>query len=146
LKVQYPDPATENLLWRLYLSYEDCLQLNDPIDPELELGADEEKEIKDMEIAMIESANKLHVFRTDVRLKKERQTPPSPSININMNLQVPPGVQPQQLPVQIQQVIQQMVGQLQQQVAQLVSQEIIRQSPLKAIGGRAYGGRWVPVA
>lgn len=145
LKVQYPDPTIEDSLWHLYMSYEECLHLNDPIDPELELGNDEEKEIKDAEIAMIESVNKLHVFRTNVKLKKERQIPQSPSININMNLQLPPGVQPQQLPAQIQQVIQQMVGQLQQQIAQLVAQELIRQSPLKSIGGRAYGGRWVQV-
>jgi len=145
LKVQYPDAATENLLWSLYLLYEDYLHLNNPIDPEFELGNDEEKEIKDTEIAIIESENKLHVFRTNVKLKKERQIPQSPSININMNLQLPPGVQPQELPSQIQQVIQQMVGQLQQQVAQLVAKEIVRQSPLKAIGGRAYGGKWAQV-
>jgi len=146
LKVQFPDTTTEELMWRLYLLYEDHLKLNEPLDPELEIGTNEEKEIKDTEIAIIESVKRLHVFRTNIKLKKERQVPQSPSININMNLQLPPGVQPQQLPAQIQQVIQQMLGQLQQQVAQLVAQEIIRQSPLKAIGGRVYGGRWEQMA
>lgn len=145
LKVQYPNPNTEDLLWQLYLSYEDDLKLKEPIDPELELGTQEEKEMDDLEIAIIESINKLHVFKTNVKLKKDRQIPQSPSININMNLQLPADVPPQQLPAQIQQVIQQLMAQLQQQIAQLVAQEITRQSPLKGIGGRVYGGRWVQV-
>lgn len=143
LKVQYPDQAIEDLLWKLYLSYEDDLNLNNPIDPELEISTQEEKEISDMDIAIIESVKKLHVFKTNVKLKKDRQVPQSPNFNININLQLPPGIQPQQLPTQVQQVIQQLMGQLQQQVAQLVTQEIVRQSPLKGISGRVYGGRWV---
>jgi hypothetical protein len=112
LKVQYPDPTTEDLLWRLYLSYEDDLQLNDTIDPDLQLGTQEESEMGDLEIAIIESVNKLHVFKINVRLKKDRQIPQSPNININMNLQFPANIQPQQLPAQIQQIIQQMMAQL----------------------------------
>ena len=94
---------------------------------------------------MIESAQKLHIFKTNVKLKKERQVPQSPNININMNLQLPPNVQPAQLPAGVQQIIQQMMGQLQQQIGQLVMQEITRQSPLKGISGRVFGGRWVQV-
>lgn len=145
LKVNYPDSNIEDLMWRLNLLYEEDLKLNEPIDPELELGNQEEKEIKDTEIAIIESVRKLHAFRTNVKLKKERQVPQSPNININLNLQLPAGTQPQQLPAQVQQAVQQMMGQLQQQVAQLVAQELVRQSPLKGIGGRAYGGKWVEV-
>ena len=145
LKIQYPDSSTEDLIWRLYLLYEEHLKLNEPVDPELELGDDEEKQIDNMEIALIESVQKLHIFKTNVKLKKERQVPPSPNVNINMNLQLPANIQPQQLPAQVQQAIQQMMGQLQQQIGQLVMQEIIRQSPLKGIAGRAYGGRWVQV-
>ena len=145
LKVMYPDAATEDKIWRLYLLYEEYLELDKPIDPEVELANDEEKEIKDLEIALIESSQKLHIFKNNVKLKKERQIPPSPSININLSLQLPSNIQPQQLPAQFQQVMQQLMGQLQQQIGPLVNQEIVKQSPLKGISARVFGGRWVQV-
>lgn len=145
LKILYPNATTEDKIWRLYLTYEQYFKLDKPIDPEVELANDEEKEITDLQIALIESAQKLHVFTTNVKLKKDRQIPPSPNINLNLNLQLPPNIQPQQLPAQLQQVMQQMMNQFQQQIGPLVAQEIARQSPLKGIAGRVIGGRWVQV-
>jgi hypothetical protein len=142
LSTIFPDANTEKLLWQLYLMYEDFLKLNDPIHPEVELANDERKNLENLPIAIIESIKKLHIFKTDIELKKERRIPPSPQINLNVNLQLPPNIQPAQIPQQVQQILQQLMTQISQIIPQMVQQEIVRQSPIVGIGGRAYGGKW----
>jgi len=68
--------------------------------------------------------------------------PPSPQINLNVNLQLPPGIQSDQIPQQAQQILQQLMAQISQNITQMVQQEIVRQSPIVGIGGRVYGGKW----
>lgn len=143
LPIIFPDNKTEDMIWQLYLRYENFLELNEPVDPETELGGDEEKTIENLPMAVIESAKKLHIFKANVNIKKERNVPPSPNININVNLQLPAGIQPNQIPQQAQQVLQQLLAQISQNMPQLVQQEIVRQSPVKGISGRVYGGKWV---
>jgi len=55
-----------------------------------------------MPVALIESVKKLHIYKTKIELKKNRKVPPSPQINLNLNLQLPPGIQPAQIPQQSQ--------------------------------------------
>ena len=69
--------------------------------------------------------------------------PPNPQININLGLQLPPGISPQQIPQQVQQIINHLLNQISQMIPNIVQQEIVRQSPVIGIEGRAYGGRWV---
>jgi hypothetical protein len=142
LSVTFPDENTEKLLWQLYLTYEDFLELNDPIHPEIELVSDERKILENLPIAVIESVKKLHIFETKVEISKNRKVPPSPQINLNVNLQLPPGIQPAQIPQQAQQILQQLMAQISQNITQMVQQEIVRQSPIVGIGGRVYGGKW----
>lgn len=98
--------------------------------------------MENLSIAIIESLKKLHIFKTDVELKKDRRIPPSPQINLNVNLQLPPSIQPAQIPQQEQQILQQLLTQISKIVPQMVQQEIVRQSPIVGIGGRVYGGTW----
>jgi len=143
LPIDYPDNELEDLMWRLYLEYENYLKLREPIHPEMVLRDKENEIIEDMPIAVIESASKLHMFRINIELRKKRNIPSNPQININLGLQLPPGITPQQLPQQFQQILNSLLAQISQQVAEIVRQEIIRQSPVIGIEGRAYGGRWV---
>lgn len=46
LPIIFPDENTENLIWQLYLVYEDFLKLNEPVHPEIELANDEKKKWK----------------------------------------------------------------------------------------------------
>ena len=142
LPVIFPDKDTENLIWQLYLMYEDFLKLNEPIHPEIELANDENKILENLPIATIESLKKLHIFKTNIELKKNRRVPPSPQINLNVNLQLPPGIPPAQIPQQAQQILQRLMAQISQNITQMIQQEIIRQSPIIGIGGRVYGGKW----
>lgn len=142
LPVYTADDKMEELLWRLYLKYEDFLKLNDPIYPETELGNEESKTLEDVPSALIESAEKMHLFRHNIQLNKNRKIPPSPQININANLALPPNINPAQIPRQAQQILEKFVSQISQQISQMVQQEIARQSPVTGFSGRSYGGKW----
>jgi len=142
LPITYPESKLEDLMWELYLKYEDFFELREPIHPEILLRDKENDEISEMPIAVIESVNKLHIFKTYVDLKKKRKIPPSPQININLGLQLPAGIQPQQIPQEAQQVLDQIVNQISQQIPKIVQEEIVRQSPVIGLEGRAYGGKW----
>ena len=142
LPVDFADDKMEALMWALYLKYEYFLELNNPIYPEIELSKHESKTLENIPIAVIESAEKLHIFRNSIQINKNRQIPPSPQININFNLDLPPNIEPNQIPQQAQQILQQLVSQISQQISQMVHQEIARQSPIIGIGVRSYGGKW----
>jgi hypothetical protein len=142
LSIIFPSEDIEKSLWQLYLMYEDFLQLNNPIHPEVELASDEKKIMENLPVAIIESDKKRHIFKTNVELKKNRKVPTSPQINIKVNLQLPPGIQPNQIPQQAQQVLQQITQNALQNITQEVQREIVRQSPIIGIGGKAYGGKW----
>lgn len=142
LPVIFPDDKTEDLIWQLYLKYEDFLNLREPIYPEIELGNDENKILENLPLALIESVKKLHIFKANIDLRKDRKIPSAPQINLNVNLQLPPNIQPAQLPQQAQQILQQLMAQISQNITQMIQQEIIRQSPVLGIGVRIYGGKW----
>jgi len=142
LPIIFPDYKTENSIWQLYLKYENFLKLSDPIYPEIELAEDENKIMENLPVAVIESVKRLHIYKANVDLRKNRKVPSSPQININVNLQLPPSIQPAQIPQQAQQILQQLMTQISQNITQLVQQEIVRQSPIIGIGGRVYGGKW----
>lgn len=142
LPVDSADDNIEELMWALYIKYEDLLQLNDPIDPEIKLGSKESMTLENCPMAVIESARKLHLFRANIQLNKNRQLPSSPQININLNLALPPGIQPNQIPQQTEQILQELNAQIAQQIPQMVQQEIVKQSPVIGFGNRIYGGKW----
>ena len=134
----------ENLMWQLFEEYEKELELRDNLDPETLLADnEEEKELKDLPLAFIESTEKLHRFETQAKFRKKRNVPNAPQININLSLGLPANINPQQVPQQLQQAINQIMQQIMQSLPSLVQQEIIRQSPIVGFEGRTYGGRWV---
>jgi len=142
LPIEMPDDALEEALWSLYLKYEEFLKLTEPLDPIVALTGKEEEHFEQIPIAVIESANKTHVFATRIDFKRRRQVPPNPQISINLGLNLPPNIKPEQIPPQVQEIIQQMINQIAQNVQQLVQKEIVRQSPEVGINIRVYGGRW----
>jgi hypothetical protein len=144
LPVDKPDEDLETLIWNLYQEYERLLQLTEPIDPE-ELLTRENKEeyaIDSIPIAIVETIPKLDMFELNTFFRRKRQVPPNPQININMNLGLPPGIDPTKLSQNFQQIVQQLMGQIAQAIPQIVQQEIVRQSPIVGIEGRTFGGMW----
>lgn len=143
LPVEEPDDNQEKVLWDLYLQYEELLKLAEPIDPMLVLGQKEEEHLGQVPLAIIESENKNHMYSMNVDLKRKRQIPTNPQINLNLSLNLPPDVRPETIPQQAQQLLQQMVNQIAQTLQQLIQQELNRQSPEIGIDFKVYGGKWV---
>lgn len=142
LPVVVPDAELEQLIWDLYLLYEAQLELGSPVDPESELEDSDEKDLGRLPVAIIESVAQTHIHCANAKLSKRRSVPSSPQINLNLNLQLPPGIDVSTLPVQSQEILHKMVEQLSQIVGQIVQQELNRQSPVTGIDIRTYGGRW----
>lgn len=142
LPIDFADDKMEDLMWALYLKYENFLELSDPIDPEIELSNQESKTFENIPIAVIESAGKLHIFRENIQINRNREIPSSPQININLNLTLPPDLKPEQIPQQAEEILQEMNSQIAEQISQIVQQEIVRQSPITGFRARNYGGKW----
>lgn len=142
LPVEIPSAELELLLWELYTEYEKMLQLIEPLDFEQLLRDREEQILPDLRLACIESVHRLDVFEHNLHIRRRRQIPNNPQININLNLALPAGVNLQALPQNIQQLFQQLIQQISQQIPSLVQQELVRQSPVMGIEARSYGGRW----
>jgi hypothetical protein len=143
LPVEIPDDKLETIILQLYLEYEQLLKLNEPIDPIATLSGKEEEHLADVPMAIIESENLIHAFKTQIDLKKRRQVPPNPQINLNVALNLPPNIKPEDIPQQSQQILQQMIDKVMQNLPRLIQQEIARQSPETGIDVRSYGGRWL---
>lgn len=143
LPVVFPERKVEDLMWELYLAYEEFLELRNPIDFDTLLGADDKHTVSDMPLAVIESLKMQHQFRMNADIVRKRNVPPNPQININLNLQLPPGLQPSQVPQQQQTLINQLLQQLSQLLPGLVHQEIMRQSPTVGFEARGYAGNWL---
>jgi len=144
LPIEDPTQELETLLWNLYIEYEDYLKINEPLDPIVALGTKEEYHEDKVPIAVIQSENLTHEFEVMLDIRRRRNVPANPQININLSFNLPPQVKPEQIPAQMQQVLQQLLSQLGSEVQKLVQQELIRQSPEAGLDIRVYGGRWIP--
>jgi hypothetical protein len=143
LDVAFADGPTEDLVWSLYLEYEDEFKLRETRDVEFYFPANNDLfERADTSVACIESEKHLHEFTCKARAQRIRNIPPNPAININLGFNFPGNVNPQQLPQQLQQLIQQFLQQAVQQLQGLVAQELQRQSPVVGLSVQGVGGVW----
>ncbi len=144
LSVDKPNEDLEMLIWNLYQEYEQMLQLAEPIDPEGLLTKENKEELAmaNIPLAVLESIPKLDIYELNAVYRRKRQVPPNPQININMNLGLPPGIDPTKLPQNFQKIVQPLLDQITQSIPQIVQQELIRQSPIVGFEGRTFGGQW----
>jgi hypothetical protein len=144
LQIKHASAREEELFWKLYLEYENLLKLDSNPDPGSYFAAGQDVYNEpDTAIACIESSKNLHLFRGELKMKKVRKMPQQPTININLGLQMPPGIQANAIPPQIQQAIQQLLQQGAQAIRDQVNAEITRQSPVTGIQSHLSGGKWV---
>jgi len=148
LQVERPTENLEDLIWQLFLQYEVALKLDSSHDPLGYFARDDQDDYRepDTAIACIESTEMLHAFKGEWRLRRIRKIPPQPTINVNLQLQLPPSIQPQAIPPNIQQAIQQLLQQGAVAVRDQVVAEITRQSPVERIEGHLVGGKWTRLA
>lgn len=89
-----PDLDIENDMWLLYLEYEQSLLLKEAFNPEdiLDTHKTDNYLMQNVEGAYIESENFSDTFKTNLKLSARRSTPQSLSVNINF--QLPQGIDP----------------------------------------------------
>lgn len=135
LNIINPEADLEELMWKLFLEYEEDLELNEPLITEdiLEDNNTDYHVMPSLKGGYIESEKYTHVFQTDMKLKARRATPQA--VTITVNFQLPPGATPNQ-------VNQQQLPQLQQQIQQLVFEELVRQSDVLAYESRLTRHNW----
>lgn len=136
-------------IWNLFLLYEEWLQLESCRDPNFyfkENSSDIYLE-KDAVIAVLESTEHTHVYECDLELKRVRNVPPNPQINLNLSLTLPPIEPPReagQVPDQVyQKLLPWIAEQVHKIVPGIVQQELARQSPVVDIQRRTMNGRWI---
>lgn len=145
LQVKEPDTDLEDLIWKLYLSYEGEFKLEESREPEGYFPSDSEDEYSEdgWQVACIESAEKLHVFEGRLKMKRIRGPTPTVNISINLPLQLPPTITPQNLPQNIQRILQQFMQNAGNQVRTQVMQQLAAQAPIVGIRSRLIGGKWI---
>ena len=134
LHIDEPDMSLENLMWNLYVEYEDDLRLADPLIAKdiLEDKNADTHVLSKASGAYIESENFYHVFETDVKLSLIRALPQNLTINTNLQLPANPD----------QSLDQQQLAQLQKQIEQLVREQVKKQSPIVGTGAELARSAW----
>jgi len=147
LTIEIPDDELEELIWSLYLNYEDTLNLMSTPDISWYIRDDENQIFSEenTDIAFIESLNMSHAYRGIFEVKMLRKIPENLNINLNLSLQMPPGIQLEELPQNISQVLGQIVQQAAPRIVELVRSEIVRQSPISAVASRHRFAKWTKI-
>lgn len=134
----------DGLLWDLLTEYEELMKLRDPIDPAVLIrSADEHREAAT--IAVIETSWGTSSFNGEIEVRATRQMPQNLQVAVNLNLQMPPNINPA-----AQAALQQFLAAAQQEIVQqahdAVQQALKQQAPVGNIEVAFRGGRWEFVA
>ena len=143
--MEKPERKLDSLMWRLLCKYEEELKLREPLDPGVAV-ANTDTYLEEGSIAIIESAKMTHQFNGQIQIKAKRQIPQNLNLSFNLNLQLPPGFNIQQLPEQAQQIMQQVIQGAQQaltqQAQQAVREALQQQAPIVGVEASFKGGMW----
>ncbi len=138
-------PELDRMMWALLLEYEKDLKLLSPIDPAAAV-AHTDPFTEDAVIAVIESTGMTYEFTGRIEIHAVRHMPANLQVTMNLNLQLPPGMNAQQLGANVQQALQQAVQQLQQtlgaQAHLAVFQAVKEQAPIMKIEAAFREARW----
>ena len=132
----------EAAMWDLLCAYERDLKLREPLDPNACLGS-QDHYVEDATIAVVESTDMLFEFRGQLDFQARRQMPQNLQVDLNLELQLPPGWDPSRLPVEVQGILQELQGQLQGPAHQAVRQALLTQAPITVVDVGFQGGKWV---
>lgn len=145
LPVEYASEKLDHLMWTLFEEYEELMCLNDPIDPSTSIPDNADDCDIQAILAVIESSHLTNAVPCTIRLKKIRQAPPQLNLNWNINVPLPPSIDPQNLPEATRALLGQYLEQFKGQAGAVVQAELNKIAPVVKIEGRATGGQWVDV-
>lgn len=145
LPVVVADPATDQAMWDLFESYEDDLRVREPLDPIEALGTND-RYSEDTVLAVVESSSGGFEFQAGIDVRAKRQLPQQLNVSLNVNLQMPAGLNVQQLPANLQAALQQVVQAAQQaavqQAQQAVQAALSAQAPVVGVDVALRGAMW----
>lgn len=129
----------DRAMWELLNEYETDLKVLDPIDPAAVTQNQDLYEEVDTTVAVLESAWASMEFRGRIEIIARRQMPQNFALNLNLQLQLPPGAA---VPANLQQTLQAVQQQVAQQVQQNVEAAMKKQAPVAGIEAAFRGGKW----
>ena len=142
----------EEDLWALYTEYRAFFQLENPFRPEEYLVANdlEEHTWDDLNLACVESENRVDICRKSVRVKRLRQVPPT--INLNLNKvqfpaislpTLPSGLNPQEIQALVEQVANTTMQQILNRAVRDAINGLVKSLPQKGFEHISLKSRWV---
>jgi hypothetical protein len=141
LPVVAADDALDDLMWQLLEQHEDDLKLLEPLDAVQAVAATDFYS-EDTTIAMIESTWAAYSFRGQIEIRAQRQQPPQLNLSLNLNVQLPAGLNPQDQ-AQAQEFLQAAQQAILQQAQQALQDALRSQAPLQGVDASFRGGRWI---
>jgi hypothetical protein len=141
LPVQAAADDLDDLMWKLLNEYETDMRLLEPIDPIVALAATDLYEEDGQVIAALESTWAVHEFTGKIEIRAKRQMPPNLNVALNLNIQLPPGLNPAQQAA-MQQLLQAAQQQILQQAQQAVQDTLRANAPLQGAEAGFRDGIW----
>lgn len=144
MQVEKMDDKLENLCWDLFLDYEKEMKLNSPGNPLAYFTNESQDEYieKGAILACIESVERYHKFSGPLILKKVRNVPPQMNLNLSIPIQLPPGIDLQNINPQSQQQLQQFQQNLATILNQQLSEQLRIQMPVMAVDVHVENMTW----
>ena len=144
LPVVEAEDDLEVAMWALLCKYEADLKLREPVDP-AERVIDSDRFVEETPIAVVESTRTLYEFRGSLDVRAIRQMPSTLNVSLNLNLQLPPNVDPGQLPAEAPAIFDQMQAQLIPLAQEAVREALGAQAPIAGIDVNFRDGKWIQV-
>lgn len=136
------------VMWELMQSYENDLKLNSPIDPAHAVG-ENDRYTEDVVIAVLETSGSGFEFSGQLDVRAKRALPQQLNVSLNLNLQLPQGMEKETLPEEQQALFQQIMQKAEQaalQQAQLGALQAIKaQAPILGADVSLRGAKWAEV-
>jgi hypothetical protein len=146
LNVKLASTDLGELLWNLFEQYEALAKLREPFDAHTFVPKTDDERIDHVTMGCIESEFLSYQFEADLWGRHKRQAPPQLNLTMNVNLQLPPDMQADQLPAHLQQLVQTQLQQLQPAIQTLVQQELRKQATITGFEGRLQDAAWKQTA
>jgi hypothetical protein len=142
LPVEIAGDAIETVMWRLLEAYEDLLETRAPVDPETTLPEDADRATLSLVMGAIESRTLAHRFGGQLHLTRQRQAIPQVSLNLQLGLNLPAGIDQTMIPADAQAFLQQLLVEAQKEIARQVEEEMRKQAPVVGFQGRIQPAGW----
>lgn len=117
-------------MWSIFEQYEEIcgLRRRTELRSFVPLGQDQHHELRTC--GCMESQVRADHCAGEFWVRVKRLPPPQLTLNMNPTINLPAGLDPNQIPQQVQDILQQLLGNVQQQIPGMVQQALANSSPI----------------